>query len=299
MIDQAWKLRALTRGKDLPNAARRASQETPKADAAVVHVVAVTSGKGGVGKTTLAVNLAVLLADSGKRVLIVDADLGLANVDVMLRLDSSRHIGHLLLAQCTPDEIAAVGPSGVQVISGGSGLQELAEASNADRQLLLDKLRGYYQRFDYVFIDTSPGIGADVVDFLRDADELVLVTTPEPTSLRDTYAALKTIGREAPNADVRLVVNMASAAQAEEAMAVLNEVASKFLNRRYDDWQCVECDPMVGRTVREGKPLVSAYPRSAAAICLRRLARSLGHNRPSLRGPNSTLEAAHAAAQRR
>lgn len=271
MIDQAWKLRALVTEGGLPSPSAVCE---PDGD---VHVIAVTSGKGGVGKTTIAVNLAVLLAEMGERVLLVDADLGLANVDVMLGLEFGRHLGHLLMPECMPDDVAVEGPAGMRVISGGSGLRQLADASGADRTMLLDKLTEYYSRFDRVVIDTSPGIGSDVTDFLRGADEILLVTTPEPTSLRDTYAAMKSMAPLAhDDGSVRLIVNMAaSEAQAAQAVAVLNEVTVKFLDRHFTDWCHVALDSMVARSIRAGRPLVREYRRSAAALCMRQLAGSL------------------------
>lgn len=269
MRDQASRLRLLVSGDEL---ARADPAGIGRGDA---RVIAVTSGKGGVGKTTLAVNLALLLAELPSKVLIVDADLGLANVDVLLGMEPGRHIGHLLLPTCAPDDVAAIGPLGLRVISGGSGLQELADASSADRLALLEKLHSYYQSFDYVMIDTSPGIGLDVVDFLRTADDLLLVTTPEPTSLRDAYAALKTITREIPDGEVIPVVNCATAEQAKQAMQALNQVARRFLDRQCDRWYLVQSDPLVPRSIRERRPMVCAYPRSPAAVCLRRLVKAL------------------------
>lgn len=273
-MDQAARLRAIVSGK-IEQMPEKGQVRHQSAD---TRVIAVTSGKGGVGKTTIAVNLAILLAEQGRRVLVVDADLGLANVDVMLGLESTRHIGHLLSCGFEPEDVAAVGPSGIRVISGGSGLKELAEAGSSERCALLEKLRAYYAGFEYVIVDTSPGIRDDVVDFLADADDLLLVTTPEPTSLRDSYALIKTLDRRVPDLDVRLVINLASSEEAERSVAVLNEVTLKFLGRTYDTFYCMENDQVVPRTIHAGKPVVTVYPRSSAAMCLRRLAGHLQQN---------------------
>lgn len=305
MIDQASKLRSLVAGDEAPESVGTMSPESaailsPESAAilsaessailsavegriprevANTRVFAVTSGKGGVGKTTVAVNLALLLAEAGKRALIMDADLGLANVDVMLGIESPRHVGHLLLDSMTPDEIASTGPFGLRAISGGSGLRELAQATHKDRAQILEKLKTYCREYEYVIIDTSPGIGGEVMDFLRGSDEILLVTTTEPTSLRDTYAALKSIVRELPEHEVRLVVTSASYRQASDAVTALNNVSGKFLERAIDRWQHVETDDLVGRSVRDRIPLVCNYPRSAAATCLRHLAKTLTETR--------------------
>lgn len=248
------------------------------------RVIAVTSGKGGVGKTTISVNLAVSLAEEGHRVLIVDADLGLANVDVMLGIESPRHIGHLLLTDLCAGDVATLGPSGIRVISGGSGLRELADVSVSGRSVLLEKLRAYYSEFDYVVVDTSPGIGDEVIDFLRDADELILVTTPEPTSLRDTYALAKSLDRKIPQLDPQIIVNMASIEEAKQSVAVLNEVAAKFINRQYECLSSVDSDPMASRCVHARRVLVESYPRSCGSVSIRRLARAFTSSRTSKSG---------------
>lgn len=276
MIDQASKLRALVVESNIPANAGEIGLPNPAHPDGSSRVIAVTSGKGGVGKTTLAVNLAVLLAEEGNQVLLVDADLGLANVDVMLGLEPKLHIGHLLTSELVPADIAADGPFGIKVISGGSGLKALAEAAGSERRLLLNKLRDYYQEFDYVLVDTSPGIADHVIDFLMDAQEVLLVTTTEPTSLRDAYAALKTIYHRAPHLETRLVVNMAASdGQAAEAVSVINSVASQFIGHEYHRWHRIASDSLVAGAIRSGRPLVSAYPRSAAALSLRRLTTSL------------------------
>lgn len=269
MKDQAAKLRRLV-GMDEPVSDVAVQTAAPSN----ARVISVTSGKGGVGKTTIAVNLALLLAETSS-VLLLDADLGLANVDVMLGIKTGRHIGHLLLPATSAQDVAADGPLGMKVISGGSGLRELADAGSAERAALLEKLRSYFGCFDYVVIDTSPGIGAEVVDFLRDADEILLVTTSEPTSIQDAYAAAKTIMQALPGKEVTPVVTSATERQAKQAMEALNQVTERFLDITFVHWHLIESDQIVSRAINERKPLVRSYPRTPAAICLRRLANEI------------------------
>jgi flagellar biosynthesis protein FlhG len=179
-----------------------------------------------------------------------------------------------------PAEVASFGPHGIRVISGGSGLKELAQASADERRRLLDKLRSYYDEFNFVIIDTSPGIGDEVVDFLRDADDILLVTTTEPTSLRDTYAVAKTLDREASELDITLVINDCSShEQASNAVSVLNDVSAKFLGRRYEYWQHIDSDVLVGRSIHNRRALADAFPRSSVISSLRILVRALQKRR--------------------
>ena len=277
MIDQAARLRQLvgmSEGEGTHTAVVRNLRTGAKLPGSA-HVIAVTSGKGGVGKTTLVANLAFLLSEMNSRVLVVDADLGLANVDVMLGIDPGRHIGHLMLANSSPEEVAVEGPRGMMVISGGSGLRELADAGSEERAELIRKLQDYFSTFDYVLIDTSPGIGSNVMDFIEVADDVLLVTTPEPTSIRDSYAALKTIVAKIPNASITPVVTSAVEISARQAVSALNHVTRKFLDREWTLWQMVDSDPLVGRTIQARKLLVSMYPKSPAAIALCRIAKFL------------------------
>jgi len=273
--DQATKLRLLVSESEKRNQKKGVYPVSVTLSPKNTRVIAVTSGKGGVGKTTLAVNLALLLSRMPAKVLLVDADLGLANVDVMLDIDNGRHLGHLLMTNCTAEEVAADGPNGIKVISGGSGLRDLADAGSEGRAIILEKLAAYCANFDYVVVDTSPGIGEDVVDFLQWADDLLLVTTTEPTSITDAYAALKVASTEMPGKDVVVVVNSADTVQASQAVTVINNVANKFLGRHCNCWYPIEHDALVGRAIRERKPFVDTYPKSRAAECLERLASEL------------------------
>ncbi len=271
MIDQASKLREMIAGQSVFVERIGINRKNGKR----AHILAVTSGKGGVGKTTVAVNLAILLAEQGRSVLLVDADLGLANVDVILGLDTPRHIGHLMMPDFDASDVAVTGPAGIKVISGGSGLKELADAGATERRILMDKLTNYSNDFDFVVVDTSPGIGFDTVGFLEWADQRLVVTTTEPTSLRDTYALIKTIDRRLPDAQFELLINVASTAEAAAAVSVLNDMLRRFLGKECNRWHGVVRDPAVPKSVCARQALAVTLPRCPAIVSLRELARSV------------------------
>jgi flagellar biosynthesis protein FlhG len=193
----------------------------------------------------------------------------------MLGVDSTRHLGHLLTGAFSADEIAVEGPAGVRIISGGSGLRELADLSKNERATILEKILAYCRQYDWTVIDTSPGIGSNVTDFLGIAAEILLVTTPEPTAVRDTYAALKTVSRKLPETPVRLVINSASPRSARDAVAAINGVALKFLGKSYTNWHNIDADDLVRRSVRDRQVLAESFPRSQAAVAMRNLANTL------------------------
>ncbi|MGB9619338.1 MAG: AAA family ATPase, partial [Armatimonadota bacterium] len=244
--------------------------------AANPEVIAVTSGKGGVGKTTLSVNLAAVLAASSRRVLIVDADLGLSNVDVVLGLRPARHLGHLLLPEYQAEDVAVEAPGNLVVISGGSGVRELAEARDAERGVLLDKLADYYGTFDFVVIDTSPGIGRNVTDFLVASSKVLLLTSSEPTSLRDTYAAAKTISRVIEHQRIWLIINQVGCeSEAEAVFRTLNGVTCRFLGWGFAGWDWIEAEPAFRNSAMDHRPLVLSHPGSSACRALRRIANAI------------------------
>ena len=161
--------------------------------AAPVRVIATTSGKGGVGKTNISSNLAVLAAKSGKRVLIVDADLGLANVEIIYGITPKYHLGDLLDGKVTMEEVLATGPGGIRVLPAGSGVSSLTQLDDAQKLRLMTGLDAVEDAFDVVIIDTGAGIGENVRFFVGGAQEALLVVTPEPTSLTDAYASVKVL----------------------------------------------------------------------------------------------------------
>jgi len=260
MGDQAEKLRRLVR------------EVRPHA-----RVVAIASGKGGVGKTNIAVNLAISLGrDHKKRVTLIDADLGLANVDLMLDLQPRWNLGHVLSGQRRLEDSIVAGPEGVEVVAGASGLARLADLEDWERRGLLEQLARLEERTDYCLIDTSAGIGGTVISLAASADDCVIVVTPEPTSIADAYATIKVVSRTSDRPRLHLLVNMAgSRPEAGRVYERVAGVARKFLGVELIDAGYILCDGHVARAVRRRRPFVTEFPNSQAAWCLRQVAEKL------------------------
>jgi flagellar biosynthesis protein FlhG len=231
--------------------------------------VAVTSGKGGVGRTSLAVNLALALAKSGDRTCLVDGDLGLANVGVLLK----PHPRHLLREVVTQgmalDEVVVQGPAGLEVIPAASGVEALANLSVANRQLRVSRLRQRCAPPGVTILDTGAGLSRTVLALALAADEVFVVTTPEPTALTDAYAMIKVLTQRRPELPRRLVVNLAEhAAQAHEVHGRVDRIVQRFLGREVPLAGWIPRDACVERAVREQRPLMLYFPyvRATEAI---------------------------------
>jgi flagellar biosynthesis protein FlhG len=263
MIDQAERLRQLVRQSIHPLPPRS-------------RAIAITSGKGGVGKTNIAANLATYLALQGQRTAILDGDLGLANVNIVLGVAAPYDIGHVVSGHKRLSEIAAPGPAGLQVFAGGSGLYDVANLSGQRLDSFLHDLVELDRICETLFIDTGAGLSEAVIRLVISAAEVIVVTTPEPTALTDAYGIIKVITRRNPATRVRLVVNMVQ--YEGEGQLVFNQfqgVVERFLQFRPHYLGEVPQDPMVTRAVREQKPFALAYPNSKAAKAIERLAANL------------------------
>ena len=239
-------------------------------------MVAITSGKGGVGKTNLAVNLAIALQKRGHRVLVIDADLGMANVDILLGAASRRHLLDLLRPEVTLDDVIVRTLHDIQYISGGSGIEKALEYDHAEKLLLQQKLADCATRADLILVDTGAGLGRNVMDFILAADEVLLVTTPEPTSLTDAYAVMKAYSIYAAQKNLRLIINRVyEAKESREVAQKLQRAAEKFLHMPVDCLGYVFEDTAVTKAVRKQTPLLKAEPTAAAARCIDALAQSL------------------------
>jgi flagellar biosynthesis protein FlhG len=236
----------------------------------------VTSGKGGVGKTNVVANLALSLSELGKKVVVLDADFGLANIDVLLGLTPRFHLGHVLFGNKTLTEIMIQGPKGIQIIPASSGLQRLSELTLAQRNQLVESFTHLDTDTDYFIIDTAAGISRNVIHFLLSAQQVIVVSAPEPTAIVDAYAVIKIILVEKPNKDVQVLINSVEHADnALEVFSQINSVVRRFLNREVSYLGHIALDPHVPQAVRNQVLVSHRYPDAPASRCFRELARKV------------------------
>ncbi len=247
-----------------------------------LRIVAVASGKGGVGKTNVAANLAVALARLGQRVCVLDADLGLANLDVLLGLSPEASLLHVLRGERRLVDVMVEGPEGIRIIPAASGFQEMTALGAEERLRLIEEVDALDGTMDVLLIDTAAGISANVLYFAAAAAEVLLVITPEPTSLTDAYALVKVLSAQYGQSEFLVAVNMAAgAADAEAAFKRLARVSERFLRVRLEYQGYVPYDDAVSRAVRTQLPVVLSAPRTPASLALIELARRLGARPPS------------------
>jgi len=248
------------------------------------RVLAITSGKGGVGKTSTSVNLAIALAAQDQRVAILDADLGLANVEVLLGLNSLYNLQHVVDGEKTLLETLVQGPGGIHIIPGSSGMAKFADLGEAERERLIGGMTELQEDMDFLIVDTMAGIGKNAVSFATAADEVLVVCTPEPSSIVDGYTMIKTVFQQRDDSAVSLIVNMA--ANKEQAQAVANKighVTRQYLNHGLSYHGYILRDPHVSQAVMQSVPLLLRYPNASASACITRLAARLLQHRPSTR----------------
>lgn len=240
------------------------------------RVIAVASGKGGVGKTNLAVNLGLVLARRKLRVALLDADLGTANADILLGIQPRYHLHHVVTGQKKLSEVIVEAPFGLQLIPGGSGLPDMADMPVRDRETLLHNLLLLDGAVDLLLIDTGAGVDRRVVQFVQAAGEVVIVTTPEPTAITDAYALIKVLSNSRSSINIKLVVNAVRRRGEGEATArKLATVAHQFLGKQIDLLGILPYDETVGRAVQQQTPLVQSFPRSPVAVGLNRISEQL------------------------
>ncbi|MCL4424589.1 MAG: MinD/ParA family protein [Firmicutes bacterium] len=269
MKDQAEELRNLVRTAQEARPQRRSRVTTTR-------VLAVTSGKGGVGKTNITANLALALARLGKGVIIFDADVGLANSDVILGMNLTYDLSHLVRGEREIDEILSEGPLGVKLVGGGSGLEDLVGLGEREINLLVEKMGRLDGLTDIMLVDTGAGLSRPVVAFLTSVSEVLVVATPEPTSLLDAYATMKLVSQKNPAAALYLVINRArSAEEASFSAGRLALLGQRFLGREITRLGHLPDDEHVQRAVRAQTPFLLAYPSAPASRAVLQLAARL------------------------
>ena len=287
MMDQAGTLRSMVERKGRAGSGgsdKGGGKETQLGESqkSQVQVIAVTSGKGGVGKTNVVVNLGYALTKLNKRVLLLDADIGLANIDVLLGLSPMYNLQHVLNGEKSILEIVIPGPGGIKILPASFGIQELSDLSRAQKLCLLSELNSLHDDTDVLLIDTSAGISSNVMYFNLAAQEILIVVSPEPTSITGAYAMMKVLFLKYSKNHFKLLVNsVKNAGEAKEVFNNLSLVGQKFLNLSIDYWGYIEQDEHVVKAVRKQKPLVELYPHSPASRCFSDLAKKVCENRPS------------------
>lgn len=242
-------------------------------------VLAIASGKGGVGKTNIAANLAVCLAASKKKTLLFDADLALGNLDIIMNLNSKYNISHMLSGRKSLEEIIHDGPEGLDVICASCGLEELANLSEFQRQRMLHELSKLQSDNDVIVIDNAAGICKSVVGFCLAADHVLVVTTPDGTSMADAYAMIKVLVGNKFDGQISLVVNMASTTkEGKKTYQQIAKVVKRFLNTHIYEAGVLLRDERLNSAVRQRKPVVLAYPRSQISSSLIALAAKLSRS---------------------
>jgi len=241
------------------------------------HVISVTSGKGGVGKTNISVNLACLLADMGKRVVLMDADLGLANVDVVLGLTPERNLFHLFHENASLEDVLCKTPYGFQILPASSGISSMLELDTGQKLDLLESVDAMENDIDYLIVDTGAGINDNMLYFNLAVQERILVLTPEPTSLTDAYALIKVLKIRHGVDRFRVLVNMAKdMAAAKEVYLKLHKACDQFLSGiSLDLLGVLPVDKNVRNAIVRQKPFTREFPHSAASIALADVSRKI------------------------
>ena len=283
MEDQAEKLREIMKRKNdaaVTKTIQPVKTSIKPSDKA--RIITVTSGKGGVGKTNLSVNMALAFARLGKKVIVMDADLGLANVNVMLNMIPKYNLYHVIKKQKTIREILVETEYGISIVAGASGFSQIANMGEEDRKDFIAELETL-SNADIIIIDTSAGVSSNVLDFIAAADDAVIITTPEPTAITDAYGIIKIIATEydSLNMGLKLVVNRArGAAEAKSVADRMINIAGQFLNLKVDYLGFIYDDTSVSHAVLKQKPFMVTDPKCKASICVQHIVERMNRNKP-------------------
>ncbi len=263
-MDQAANLRRLVLEKNI---------DTPS----TTRTIVISSGKGGVGKTSLSVSLSIALAEDGKSVTLVDADLGLANINVILGIIPKYNLYHVIKGKKKLKDIIIEVPEGIKIIAGASGFHQLANLEPKQREEFISSI-AELANDDYLIVDTGAGISQNVLSFVMAADEVIVVTTPEPTAITDAYGIIKAIASQSTEKHIKLIVNKAqSVAEGKRVAQRVINIAGQFLNIKVEDLGFVYEDICVPKSVRNQKPFYVSYPKSKASGCVKVIADRLNN----------------------
>ncbi len=276
MGDQAEKLRELVKNRNISLKKR-------------TRVITISSGKGGVGKTNLSINLALAYKKLGKKVIVLDADLGLANVNVVLGIIPKYNLYHLIKKQKKMKDIILDTNYGIQIVAGASGFSKIANLNEEERENFIQELLEL-SAADVIIIDTSAGVSSNVLDFIAAADEAIIITTPEPTAITDAYGIIKIIATEIDNFNLglKLIVNrVKSVTEAKNIAERVINIAGQFLNLNVDYLGFVYEDPLVQSSVIKQKPFFIVDPGGKASICVQHIVSRL--EKVEYKGGNGVL----------
>lgn len=268
-MDQAEKLRSIISSlNDI-----KTNQDGMQEESGVrkrARVITVTSGKGGVGKTNFSINMAILLSEFGLRVVIIDADFGLANIDVVLGVMPEFTLLDVIKDNKDITDILTQGPNNIKFISGGSGVEELIKLEKWQLDKFMEKMSQLDELTDIIIVDTGAGLSENVLSFVVAADEVILVTTPEPTSITDAYALIKMVSKMDKNKVLKLVINRAeNSDEAQQILKKLTFTSEKFLSFKIEPLGFILNDNNVSKAVKQQQPFILGYPRSTASKHMR------------------------------
>lgn len=277
-MDQAEKLRSIINSLNGIKSNRDGTQEEPGTHKRA-RVITVTSGKGGVGKTNFSINMAILLSEFGLRVVIIDADFGLANIDVVLGVMPEFTLLDVIKDNKDISDVLTQGPNNVKFISGGSGVEELIKLEKWQLDKFMDKMTKLDELADIIIVDTGAGLSENVLSFVVAADEVILVTTPEPTSITDAYALIKMVSKMDKKKILKVVINRAEDSdEAQQILKKLTFASEKFLSYKIEPLGFILNDNTVSKSVKQQQPFILGYPKSIASRHMRDIINKLAQS---------------------
>ncbi|SHJ91370.1 MinD/ParA family protein [Paramaledivibacter caminithermalis] len=283
MKDQATNLRELINSFRQNNNKIISMNKKPENSA---RVLAIASGKGGVGKTNFTINLGIALSNKGKKITVIDADLGLGNIDVVLGMIPKQTLANVIRGEASIIDIIMKGPKGINIISGGSGITDMIDLSKQEIDNLINNFYMLNEISDYILIDTGAGINNSVVSFIEAADEVIIIITPEPTSITDAYAIIKNIRHK--NKSIKLVINrIESSNEGREVFNKISSATKRFLDFEVENLGFIYEDSSVKKSVKLQKPFILKFPNSVASKGIDMAAYNLINNQTQIKDISS------------